>query len=225
MSDVAGRGLVITALLTEYENIHRRVLDQVQLYETTNTKILALLGVLFYFGISEFSETDGFMLFIVNVVFLVVVPAVSFASVLFAGANLAKVMVWGDFLKIVENKVNKVLGEEAQSYGFTGRRVLCWEHWRVNCGYAGKQNAWSMVTFSGLLVVAFLLSSVVSVGIRLLFIHERYPSHFDLWVGAEILMAIVFALVISRYAVLFKEKRAESMKAANDDARLWRIQE
>jgi hypothetical protein len=219
MSDVSGRGLVVTALLKEYENIHRRVLDQVQLYETTNTKILALLGVLFYFGISEFNDTvDGFILFVVNVVFLVVVPAISFASVLFAGANVAKVMIWGDFLKMVENKVNKVLGEEAQSYGFTGGRVLCWEHWRVNCGYAGKQNAWSMVTFSGLLVIAFLLSSLVSVAMRLLFIYERYPSHFDLWVGAEVLMALVFALVMSRYAVLFKEKRAESMKVADNDA-------
>lgn len=85
--------LVVEALLAEYKNIHQRVIDQVETYEATNTRILALLGVLFFFGIGQFGETDaGHIFFIVNLVFIVLVPLVSIASVLFAAANLCKVM-------------------------------------------------------------------------------------------------------------------------------------
>lgn len=198
--------------------MHQRVVDQVQLYETTNTRILALLGVLFCFGIANANEVDdGFVFFIVNVVFVVLVPAIAFASVLFTGANLGKIMIWGDFLKIVENKVNKVLKEEALSYGFSDGRVMSWEFWRVDRGYAGTHDHWSMVTFSGMLVIAFILSAIASVIIRLRLLFERCTEHFRPWLSTVIVMAIVFGVLAVYYVQLFLRKRAESLRNAKND--------
>lgn len=217
----AGRGLVLDALLTEYRNIHQRVLDQIQLYETTNIRILALLGVLFYFGIRYLNETADFYIFtIVNAVFIVLVPAIAFASVLFTGANLAKIMVWGDFLKTVENKVNRMLKPEAKLYEFPGERVMSWEFWRVEYGYAGGRDRWSIVTFSGLLVVAFLASAVASVYLRLQFIHEHYDGFHSIWGTWAIVIVVIFAVATVHYARLFIKKRAESLETARNDLSL-----
>lgn len=217
--EATGRGLVLDALLAEYRNIHQRVLDQVQLYETNNTRVLALLGVLFYFGLKNLVETpDGYTFFIVNAVFIVLVPAIALASVLYTGANLAKIMVWGDFLKTIENKVNRVLKNEARFYEFTGGRVMSWEFWRAKHGYAGTHDRWTIVTFSGLLVIIFLASAVVSVIVRLRFLYERCSEHFPSWAIATVVVIIAFLAVATYYYLLFRRKQAESLRAAEDDA-------
>ena len=68
-SDGLRADLVCNALMIEYQNIHQRVLDQIELYETTNTRILTLIGVLFYFGLTNFSNmSDAYTHVIVNLV-------------------------------------------------------------------------------------------------------------------------------------------------------------
>lgn len=87
------RQSVLQALLVEHQNIHRRVSDQINAYESTNTKILALIGALFYFGLTNFDKTlDRYMYAIVNLLFVVVIPFVAIASVAFAAAHLCKIM-------------------------------------------------------------------------------------------------------------------------------------
>jgi len=94
-----------------------------ELYETTNTRILALIGVLFYYGLTYFQEiNDAYIHVIVNLVFIVVIPFIAVASVAFAAANLIKIMIWGDFLKTIENKVNTVLKPEARFLGLIGNK-------------------------------------------------------------------------------------------------------
>jgi hypothetical protein len=161
---------VVNALLVEYQNIHQRVLDQLNLYESTNTKILALIGMLYFFGLTNFNTESPPFPLIVNLVFIVVIPFIAIASVAFAAANLMKIMIWGDFLKIVENKVNTVLRREAKFYKFGRNQVLSWEYWRVEYGYAGKFSFLPAVTFSGFLVLSFVIASAVSLWLRLRFI-------------------------------------------------------
>ena len=119
------RQVVVDALMVEYQNIHQRVLNQLELYETTNIRILALIGVLFCYGLTYFQETENaYFHMIANLVFIVVIPFVTIASVAFAAANLVKIMIWGDFLKTIENKVNTVLKPEARFFGFDRGQVL-----------------------------------------------------------------------------------------------------
>jgi hypothetical protein len=224
-SDASAKGgglrpdLVIDALLAEYKNIHQRVIDQVETYEGTNIRILALLGVLFFFAIENFQETEaGFMFFIVNLVLIVLIPLVAIASVLFAAANLCKVMIWGDFLKRVENRVNKVLANEARCYGFERGQVMSWEYWRVAYGYAGKSGVFSVVTFSAFLVVVFVLSSVASVFIRLGFIQGMAIVWYPFWQKVAIGVGLVFAATVWYSASQVQSHRARSMKGACDDA-------
>lgn len=213
--DSAGRGLVVEALLAEYRNIHQRVLDQVQLYETTNTRILALLGVLFAFGISKFGETaDVYVLTIVNAVFVVVVPLISLASVLFTGANLGKIMVWGDFLVTVEDKINLVLERAGKSCGISDGKVMSWELWRVQDGYADGSSHWSIVTFSGMLVVAFFASAVASVIFRLHFIRAQCSAYYSSWVHIAAGMSVLFCSFTVLYVVLYSRKRKVSLEIA-----------
>jgi len=210
--------LVVEALLAEYKNIHQRVIDQVETYEATNIRILALLGVLFFFGIEQFGETDtGYIFFIVNLVFIVLVPLVSIASVLFAAANLCKVMTWGDFLKRVENRVNAVLSREARHYGFDRDQVMSWEYWRVAHGYAGKGNVFSVVTLSAFLVVVFVLSSVVSIFLRLDFIQGMAIVWYPFWQKAAVGVALVFLATLWYSQAQVMSHRMKSLKGACDD--------
>jgi hypothetical protein len=212
---------VVQALLVEYQNIHRRVLDQLNGYETTNTRILALIGGLFYFGLTNFGNThDFYTCAAVNLVFVVVIPFVATASVAFTAANLCKIMIWGDFLKVVENKVNRVLGKEASFYGFERAQVMSWEYWRVQYGYAGRSSFLPAVTFSGFLVVAFIASAAVSVVMRLGFVAQRCAAQYPAYRGLAVFMAVVFLGVSAASAFLVSKQREKSMKDVYDDDRV-----
>lgn len=219
-SDGLRADLVCNTLMIEYQNIHQRVLDQIELYETTNTRILTLIGVLFYFGLTNFSNmSDAYTHVIVNLVHIVVIPFIAIASVAFAAAHLVKVMIWGDFLKTIENKVNVVLRPEARFYGFNRKQVLSWEYWRVAYGYAGRSNFSSAVTFSGFLVVAFILASIASVLFRLHFISSECAGSLPLYRGLALGMLGLFLLVAGGSFFIFYKQWDKSMKGVyNDDA-------
>ncbi|MGI6628554.1 MAG: hypothetical protein ACOX4K_09470 [Bacillota bacterium] len=214
-------GVIVDALMIEYQNIHQRVLNQLELYETTNTRILALIGVLFYYGLTYFQEiNDAYIHVIVNLVFIVVIPFIAVASVAFAAANLIKIMIWGDFLKTIENKVNTVLKPEARFLGFDREQVLSWEYWRVAYGYAGKSNFFSVVTFSGFLVLAFIVAAVASLWLRLEFILERCAASYGLYRGVAILMASIFVCVTWLSFALFAKQRSKSLEGVYDDGKI-----
>lgn len=213
--------VVVDALMIEYQNIHQRVLNQLELYETTNIRILALIGVLFYYGLTYFQETgNAYIHVIANLVFIVVIPFVTIASVAFAAANLVKIMIWGDFLKTIENKVNTVLKPEARFFEFDRGQVLSWEYWRVAHGYAGKSNFLSVVTFSGFLVLAFIVAAIASVWLRLKFILENYAASYGLYRGLAIFVAAMFVCVTGLSFVLFKKQRSKSLEGVYDDDKI-----
>ncbi|MGI6163023.1 MAG: hypothetical protein ACOYEQ_03725 [Bacillota bacterium] len=213
--------VVVDALMVEYQNIHQRVLNQLELYETTNIRILALIGVLFCYGLTYFQETENaYFHMIANLVFIVVIPFVTIASVAFAAANLVKIMIWGDFLKTIENKVNTVLKPEARFFGFDRGQVLSWEYWRVAHGYAGKSNFLSVVTFSGFLVLAFIVAAIASVWLRLTFIYENCAASYGIYRGLAIFMAAMFVCVTWLSFVLFEKQRSKSLEGVYDDDKI-----
>lgn len=206
--------------MTEYQSTHQRVFHQVELYESTNIRILTLIGVLLYFGISNFGNVgDRYIHTMVNLLFVVVLPFIAVASVAFTGANLVKVMILGDFLKRIENRVNAVLKSEAKRHGFEKDQILSWEYWRVEHGYARGAKSLSQVTFSAFLVVAFIAASIAAVALRLGFILERNPVAYSAYLNASIAMACLFCLVTGYSFVCVSDQRKKSTQAAyKDDA-------
>ena len=210
--------LVVDALLTEYKNIHQRVMNQIESYETTNVRVLMLVGVLLYFGITNFSHTgDSYIFILVNLVFMVAIPFVALGSVAFTAANLVKIMIWGDFLKRIENKVNRVLRREAHYYGFERGHVMDWEYWRMVYGYAGNSNFLSAVTFDAFLVLATILCTVASVLLRLSYINGVMPDSYPLYRAVSLFMLLMFLVGCGVSLVLYCRQRVKSSKDVYDD--------
>ena len=210
--------LVVEALLTEYKNIHQRVMNQIESYESTNVRVLMLVGVLLYFGITNFNHTgDSYIFILVNLVFIAAIPFVALGSVAFAAANVVKIMIWGDFLKRIENKVNKVLRREGQYYGFEKGHIMDWEYWRVEYGYAGSSNFLSAVTFDAFLVLATILCTIASVLLRLSYIKDVMPDSYPLYRAASIFMLVIFLVGCVISLVLYKRQRVKSSKDIYDD--------
>ncbi len=210
--------LVIDALLTEYKNIHQRVMNQIESYETTNVRVLTLVGVLLYFGITNFNHTgDSYIFVLVNLVFIIAIPFVALGSVAFTAANLVKIMIWGDFLKRIENKVNKVLRREGQYYGFEKGHIMDWEYWRVEYGYAGSSNYLSAVTFDAFLVLATIMCTIASVLLRLSFIKSAVTDSYSLYLAASIFMLLVFLAGCGVSLVQYRRQNAKSSKDIYDD--------
>lgn len=203
------RELVVETLMQEHQTAHQRVFNQVKLYESTNIRILMLMGVLLYFGISGFGLLDDRYLFhITNIVFLVIIPFIATASVAITAANLVKIMVLGLFLKSVEDKVNRVLETEAVHFGFAKGQVLDWERWRLEDGYANRRNMMSELTFSAILVVTFFLTSVLAVVLRLQFLFEAAPEYavFPLVVSCLIGVLFIATAIVSIFLVVSKRR-------------------
>lgn len=208
-SDIAG------ILTTEYENMHARVFHQVDSYNSNNVKILMLVGVLLYFGITFFYKTEPQYALFVDLVFILVLPFFASCAIALAAANLCKIMILGDYLMVIETKVNKVFKEEAEKYGFEGNQeyVLGWEYWRVKYGNAQKGNAFAEVSFTFIIIFVDIVVSILCAIIRLDYIRTTIgnPDIFIRGVCFIASAAVVFLLVCgwSAYQILCRRKNAD----------------
>lgn len=203
---------IIDALLAEYNIVHERVLRQVTLYEETNVKILMLIGVLIFFGITNFRTKDYYIGIFVNTAFLVALPFIAICSVLLSLADLVKVMVLGDYLKIIEDKINKVLIHEATELKFCRGRVMDWEYWRIKHGHAKGFGALSEISFSLIIVLLSIFVACFCVSIRMQYIQtvlndmHVYQLYYNVLVGFGI--AMLAALLI--FVIGFFSRRAKT---------------
>lgn len=209
------RETVVNVLMAEYNNIHGRVLRQSDSHESTIIKILMLIGVLFYFGIKEFHIENPF---IANFIFISLIPLITIASVVITAANAVKVMILGDYLKLIENKVNKVLADEAEYFNFPKKHVLGWEYWRVRHGNMNKNNAWSEITLSFFLVITFNIAMIICYCMRMQYLCT-YNAGKNL--GWWILSFIELLLLIGSYTYSYRKVVSWQQKnkeyADNDD--------
>lgn len=113
--------------------------------------------------------------------------------------------------------MNVVLSPEARHYGFDRDQVMSWEYWRVAHGYAGRGSVFSVVTFSAFLVVVFILSSVVSIFLRLDFIKGMAIVWYPFWQKASVGVALVFVATVWYSRAQVMSHRMESLKGACDD--------
>ena len=206
------KGPIIDALLTEYKNIHQRVFNQVAQYEQTNVKILMLVGVLVFFGLSNYSSKDSTITLYVDCTFIIALPLIAISMVLLSLADLVKVMILGDYLKIIENKVNTVLGEEAKTFQIEKQKVLNWEWWRIEHGHVRKGlGASSEISFSLIIVILVIILSVFSSIIRLKYIrntmYDSNPGYYCMFFLLYGILVLVFVGVGICSIRIFKDRR------------------
>jgi len=187
-----------------------------------------LVGVLLFFGITNYSSEDSYISLFVNLTFIVALPVISLCAILLGVTHLIKVMILGDFLKIVENKVNKVLEDQSVKYGFGGR-VLSWEWWRVKDGYAkkGLKGVFSVISFDIIIIILIITITIISFFIRqnyILSINYIYSikNHiwFNLFVQFPKYFLFVSAICIIIAIIVYSFRRCKTINRSNNDKEL-----
>ena len=218
--------LIINTLMTEYKNIHERVFRQIEQYESTNVQTLMLVGVLLFFGITNYESDVSDITFFVNCVFIIALPVISLCTIILSVTHLVKIMILGDFLKIIENKVNKILGEHASQYQFGGR-VLSWEWWRIKAGYArkGPKGVFAVISFDLIIIILILAVTIVAVYTRENYIQESYllKSANQKWLHLFwnfpfifIIFSLVILFILS-FVYAFKRKKSIKHSEIDDE--------
>ncbi len=210
---------IINVLLYEYQVTHNRVFKQISQYEDINVKILMLVGVLLFFGISFFSTNDSYINIFVNATFIIALPIIAICSVLLALADLVKVMILGDYLKIIENKIDTIFEEQARGFDFPRGRVLDWEYWRVHYGHAHGIGILSEISFSMIVVILIVFVSFYSALIRLNYIRNTILSskQYPFFNTAFILLVVLFALCLFLSIIGFAIRRRNTLKNSEND--------
>ncbi len=208
------KDLLISVLMTEYQNLHARVFNQINSYESNMVKTFMLYGVLLYFGGIHFTERERLMQLYVDALFIVVFPVLAIAVVLVTAAHMKKIMLMGDLLKNVENKANAVLEADAAHFRFVGARVMGWEFCRNNCGYASTRNAKVDITLASCISVLLFVISVIAPFLRISYLDRSDPLPLAAAAFALVL-ALLCLLVFSARGVF--QKRNETREISQDN--------
>lgn len=202
------RDLVIDTLMQEYQNTHQRVSSLIRNFESNHLKVLILIGVLFYYAVDNFSKQD-FDSYVVSVILIFVIPLFTIASIMLTVMHGTQMMMYTDYLSKVENKVNKVLEVEANYFKFDKGLVLFWEDWRQNNGHAKEGHRFSDMGFSVMLLIIYLIASLASISVRLvyLFVNQKNESILFLFItiGVVVSFAIIAVFLILYYKRIAKE--------------------
>ncbi len=199
-SSVGTDGLA-ALLIAEYENMHNRVFQQMASYESANVKMLMLYGVLLWFSISYYDKVDiSYLQLFVDMIFFVLFPVLLGCAVALTVANMGKIMILGDYLMIIENKINKAFSAEAERFGFHQEHfeyVLGWEYWRLKCGNNKKGNGFTEATLSVAIILLEVLVTVFCAGIRMHYLRESLPANCPrawLMLGVSLLFLAVICV-------------------------------
>jgi len=207
-------------LIAEYENMHSRVFQQMASFESSNVKILMLYGVLLWFSLSYYTDEAPYLQTFVDIIFFVLYPVLLAGVAALTVANMGKIMILGDYLMIIENKVNKAYADEALLCGYRKDRfefVMGWEYWRLKCGNNKKGNAYTEATLGMAIIVLEIAATIVCASVRMKYLHNSFPEHVTrawLMLGVSLLL---LALVCTWGARKYLSRR----KAAGHRAELY----
>ena len=211
---------IIDALLAEYQSVHARVTRQISQYDDTNVKMLMLVGVLLWFGISQFSKTDNpYIPQFVDMIFFVALPIIAVSSIILSIADLVKVMILGDYLKIIEDKINRVLMDQASVYEFPRNRVMDWEYWRLKYGHVKGPGALSEISFSFIIVSLIVLTAFFSAIVRLRFLkdNELFQGEYRTSLVLLIVFLVAFFAILGISVWIFASRRKKTKQNVNTE--------
>jgi len=204
--------IILQALMMEYQNIHQRVFNQIKQNDENNVKILTLMGILIFFGMQNYGATENSIDILINILFIFILPLISTITLLLAAAHMSKGLIFADYLKIIENKINTVLESEAKKFGFHRSSVLDWEYWRYKKGHMNKKTLLSDIAFTTVVLISVILIYLIISTFRLSYIYNTLSITFIYYFIGAILMLVGQIIVVTRVFVKLLKKRKEQMK-------------
>ena len=211
-----------SVLIAEYENMHSRVFQQMASFESSNVKILMLYGVLMWFAFSYYDSPTPYMQTYVDIIFFALYPVLLAGVAALTVANMGKIMILGDYLMIIENKINKAYADEAALSGFRKDRfefVMGWEYWRLKYGNNKKGNAYTEATLGMAIIILEIAATIVCAVIRMNYLHNNQPENVGrawLMLSAALLMlAGVCLWGVKKYTSHRKEALARAERFYN----------
>jgi len=160
---------------------------------------------------------------IVDIVLFIALPIIAICSILLGISNLVKVMILGDYLKIIENKINLCLSTQACRFKFPRNRVLDWEYWRFNHGYAHGIAIISEISFSFIIVTLIVLTCIATAVIRLKYIYETFGngSRYLSCLNFSIVFFFLFILTMGISVVIIKKRRSLTKANVKNDEPIY----
>ena len=132
---------------------------------------------------------------------------IAICTLLVGAGHLVKMIILGDYLMIIENKVNTVLKAETKKYGFGGR-VLAWEWWRIKEGYARKgTGVFSVISFSVIILVLISFVSLLCAFFRWKFIRT---TNSRIWLILLITVGVLWVVILVHSLMVIASKREMS---------------
>ena len=180
----------INVLLEEYRNIHNRVLHKFQEIERICFQVIIAIGVILYFCIDSFKNTDNYISLTVDLCIILLVPILSFSLILMVLSAYIEVAAFGEYLIFVEKKINLIFNKVSM-HGDPKSSTLDWEYWRIYHGIV-KEN---IIFFNRAFIIVFVfIGTLIIPAIRLSFIKEHPEMIPDIFLFPE--------LIINNYLVI-----------------------
>ncbi|MBR5429237.1 MAG: hypothetical protein IK116_01785 [Firmicutes bacterium] len=205
-------------LIAEYENMHSRVFQQMASFESSNVKIFMLYGVLLWFSLSYYDDPTPYLETFVDIIYFVLYPVLLAGVVALTVANMGKIMILGDYLMIIENKINKAYAAEALACGFRQDHfefVMGWEYWRLKFGNNKKGNAYTEATLGMAIIVLEVAATIVCAVIRMKYLRQYQPERVGrAWLMLGVALALL-ALVCLWGARQYGSRRKQAAARAD----------
>jgi hypothetical protein len=158
-------------LLEEYKNIHNRVLHKFQEIERICFQTIVAIGVILYFCISSFKNTDNYISLSIDLCIILIVPILSFSLLLMVLSAYIEVAAFGEYLISIEKKINSIFNKSS-IHGDPNSSTLDWEYWRIYHGIV-KDN---FIFFNRAFIICFVfICTLIIPFIRISFIKD-YPD-------------------------------------------------
>jgi len=221
----------INVLLEEYKNIHTRVLYKFQEIERICFQTIIAIGVILYFCINSFKNTDKYISLFVDLCIILLVPILSFSLVLMVLSAYIEVAAFGEYLISVEKKINMIFNKSS-IHGNPKSSTLDWEYWRIYHGIVKEK----LIFFNRAFIIAFVfIGTLIIPAIRLSFIKECsdiipkiyiFPAvvcnnYFIILLISIIIIYIIMLIIIFVLIHKLSKRRKKQEKLLADTSQLY----
>lgn len=187
----------ITVLAMEYQNIHQRVSQHVEMGRQDTLQAFVFAGAILFFSINSFYNTEAELF--VNISMCILLPIIAFSLVASILSINIKICSYGEYLATIEQRINQTLLYSIDSDAPADKKIVDWEHWRITHGIAREK----IVFFDGaILYISLIPGAFVSFIIRLVYINDSLQSNLKLWV---FITPILFSILLTFLIVLVKK--------------------
>lgn len=204
--------VLVNTLMVEYLNIHERVFYSIKKFEGSNVKVLTVMGIVLYYCFQNMETTVRAIALSVDLAFFFVMPILSLTALAMANSHMHEVIYFGNYLKIIENKVNVILSDEVAPFHFERNRLIDWEYWRRFRGYQREGKVIVNITFGIFSTTLVLMLYIVAVGVRLFSYYSTNYEAFRLWLSISVGIFLLMVLYICVSAIRISERRKKQAK-------------